>query len=84
MSPPIRCRWATSAAALRTGLLPRWFAWLGILVGIIQLFAIFFFPAFVYWAWILVAAILLLSRPAASTRSIRTRLNVAIDPCATT
>jgi len=56
--------WATSAVALRTGLLPRWFAWLGILVGIIQLFAIFFVPAFVYWGWILVASILLTWRPA--------------------
>jgi Domain of unknown function (DUF4386) len=56
--------WATSAVALRTGLLPRWFAWLGIFVGIIQLFAIFFVPAFVYWGWILVASVLLTWRPA--------------------
>lgn len=54
--------WATSAVAFRTGLLPRWFAWVGVLVGVICLFAIFFFPAFVYWAWILVASILLLRR----------------------
>src|SRR6266542_3034039 len=58
--------WATSAVALRTGLLPRWFGWLGILVGIIQLFAIFFFPVFVYWGWIVVAGTLLAWRPAAS------------------
>ena len=51
--------WATSAVALRTGLLPRWFAWVGVLVGIIQLFAIFFVPVFVYWGWIVVAAVLL-------------------------
>jgi magnesium-transporting ATPase (P-type) len=56
--------WATSAVALRTGLLPRWFAWLGVLVGIIQLFAVFFVPAFVYWGWILVASVLLTWRPA--------------------
>jgi len=42
--------------------------WLGILVGIIQLFAIFFFPVFLYWGWILVVAILLLLRPAAPRR----------------
>ena len=54
--------WATSAVAFRTGLLPRWFAWVGVVVGVICLFAIFFFPAFVYWAWILVASILLLRR----------------------
>jgi hypothetical protein len=54
--------WATSAVALRTGLLPRWFAWVGVVVGVICLFAVFFIPAFVYWAWILVASILLLRR----------------------
>ena len=32
------------------------------MVGVICLFAIFFVPAFVYWAWILVASILLLRR----------------------
>src|SRR5207249_4753880 len=58
--------WATSAVALRTGLLPRWFGWLGILVGILQLFAIFFIPAFIYWGWILVAAVLLVWRPGSS------------------
>jgi hypothetical protein len=59
--------WATSAVALRTKALPRWFGWLGILVGIILLFAVFFFPVFVYWAWILVAAILLAWRPTTMT-----------------
>ena len=51
--------WATSAVALRTGILPRWFAWLGILIGILQLFAIVFVPVFLYWGWIVVAAVLL-------------------------
>jgi Domain of unknown function (DUF4386) len=52
--------WATSAVALKTGLLPRWFGWVGVVVGVICLFAIFFIPAFVYWAWILVGSLLLL------------------------
>jgi hypothetical protein len=56
----------SSDAALRTGLLPRWFAWVGVIVGVICLFAIFFIPAFVYWAWILVASLLSL-RPRADT-----------------
>jgi len=54
--------WATSAVALRTGLLPRWFGWLGILVGVIQLFAIVFVPVFVYWGWLLLASALLTLR----------------------
>jgi hypothetical protein len=51
--------WATSALALRTDVLPRWFGWLGLLVGLILLFAIVFVPAFVYAGWIVLAAALL-------------------------
>jgi hypothetical protein len=49
--------WGTSAAA--AGTLPRWFSRAGIGVGVILLFAVFFFPAFLYWAWLLVASVLL-------------------------
>lgn len=49
--------WATSAAEIAT--LPRWFRRVGIGVGVIQLFALFFFPAFLYAAWLLVASVLL-------------------------
>jgi len=56
--------WGTSVVALRTGVLPRWFAWLGILVGIVQLLAIFFIPVFIYWGWIIIVAVLLTWRPA--------------------
>ena len=38
--------WPTSAIAFRAPILPRWFAWVGVFVGIINLFALFFFPAF--------------------------------------
>lgn len=58
--------WATSVVVLRTGILPRWFGWFGVVVGIISLFAVLFFPIFVYWLWIAVAAILLVLRPAPS------------------
>ena len=51
--------WTTSAVVLRRGLLPRWFGWLGILVGVLLLLAVFFIPAFIYMGWILVTAILL-------------------------
>ena len=57
--------WTTSALALQTAALPRWFAWAGIPVGVIQFGAVFFLPALIFWAWLLVAAVLLLlSRPA--------------------
>src|SRR5947209_2047255 len=55
--------WATSAVALRTRVLPRWYARLGILAGVVQLFGFFFFPFFVWWLWIIVTSILLISRP---------------------
>jgi len=55
--------WGTSAIALRTGVLPGWYARLGILAGVVQLFGFFFFPFFVWWLWIIVTAILLISRP---------------------
>jgi Domain of unknown function (DUF4386) len=60
---------ATSATALRTSLLPRWFAWLGIPVGIIQLLGFFFIPGFAFWGWILITAALLLRRPRAGSPS---------------
>ena len=55
--------WATSAVALRTSVLPRWYAQVGILAGAVQLFGFFFFPFFVWWLWIIVTSILLISRP---------------------
>jgi hypothetical protein len=54
--------WSVSAAALRTGLLPRWWARLGILIGIVQLFAFLFFPFFVWLLWIVGTSLLLTIR----------------------
>jgi hypothetical protein len=59
--------WATSTVARRSGLFPKWFVWIGVLAGILQLFAIFFIPAFIFWGWILIASLLLFFRPAART-----------------
>jgi len=59
--------WATSAVAIRTGVLPRWFGWVGVIVGVIQLVAILFFPILLWWVWILVAAALLTWRRDAIT-----------------
>jgi hypothetical protein len=58
--------WATSAVVLKTGILPRWFGWLGIVVGVVCLAAILFFPIFAYGLWIALAGILLALRPAPS------------------
>jgi len=55
--------WATPAVALRTSVLPRWYAQVGILAGVVQLFGFFFFPFFVWWLWIIVTSILLISQP---------------------
>src|SRR5207302_1406124 len=43
--------WGTSAIALRTGVLPGWYARLGILAGVVQLFGFFFFPFLIWWFW---------------------------------
>ncbi|HEU0194743.1 MAG TPA: hypothetical protein VFQ71_11125 [Gaiellales bacterium] len=55
--------WSTSAVAFRTGVLPRWFAWFGVVVGIVQLLAVFFIPALIFWLWVVVASILMLRAP---------------------
>src|SRR2546423_920219 len=47
---------ATSVIALRTGVFPRWFAWIGFLVAITLVVAFFFVPVFILWGWILVAS----------------------------
>jgi hypothetical protein len=54
--------WAASAVALRSGVLPKWFAWLGVAAGILQLLAIFFIPAFLFWGWVVIASLLLVFR----------------------
>ena len=54
--------WGTSAVALRTGVLPRWYAQLGIVNGVVQLFAFFFFPFFVWWVWLVLTSVLLVTR----------------------
>ena len=58
--------WATSAIALRSALLPKWFAWLAVVAGILQLFAIFFIPIFIFWGWIVLVGLFLTFRRAAA------------------
>jgi hypothetical protein len=54
--------WATSAVARRSGALPGWFVWFGFVAGVVALFALFFFPIFLYWIWIAVAGVLMAMR----------------------
>jgi hypothetical protein len=61
--------WATSMAALRTGVLPRWFAILGVVIGVSMLFGYFFFPFFAWWIWLVLASILLVRRTAPAPRT---------------
>ena len=56
---------ATSLVALRTGVVPRWLAWVGLVVAPITFFAPLFFPVLVFLAWVLVLSAVLLMRPAA-------------------
>jgi hypothetical protein len=62
--------WATSAVALRTAVLPRWYGRVGILVGVVQLLGFFFFPFFVWWLWIVVTSVLLVGRRSAATAAV--------------
>ncbi|MGH2995933.1 MAG: hypothetical protein ACRDON_06145 [Gaiellaceae bacterium] len=55
---------AASIVALRTALLPRWSALSGFLVAAAQLFAIFFFPIFVWLGWVLAVSAILILRSA--------------------
>jgi hypothetical protein len=55
---------ATSIVSLRTLVLPRWLALVGFLVAAVLLFAAFFFPLFVWMAWLLAVSIVLILRSA--------------------
>jgi hypothetical protein len=59
--------WGTSAVALSTTVLPRWFGRLGVVTGVVQLFGIFFFPFFAWWIWLALASLLLVQRPRTAT-----------------
>jgi hypothetical protein len=57
---------ATAVLSIRTGLLPKWLAWLSILVGITMLVSFFFLPFLIMLGWMLVVSITLIARPAAA------------------
>ena len=57
----------TSIVAHRTGLLPRWLSLAGFVVAAVLLFAAFYFPLFVWAAWVLAVSLVLLVRTARVT-----------------
>lgn len=69
---------AMGALAFRTGLLPRWYGWLSVVVAVIMIFSIFYLPTFVFIAWVIVTSGLLVSRRrgaiSATTAPVTTRL----------
>jgi hypothetical protein len=53
---------AASLAFMR-GTWPRWAGWLGVIVGVLALASIVFFPQFLFLAWVLVVSLLMFLRP---------------------
>jgi hypothetical protein len=64
---------ATSLIALRTGVFPGWFAWIGFLVAVTLVVAFFFVPVFILWGWILVVSGFMLLSARRPPRPITTR-----------
>ena len=55
---------AASYAFMSRGAWPKWAGWLGIVIGVLSLAAIVFFPQFLFLLWILVVSVLMFLRPA--------------------
>ena len=53
---------AAVGAIFRTGVFPRWLAWLGIVASIVLLFDVVYITIFPFWTWVLVASIVMLVR----------------------
>jgi hypothetical protein len=51
---------SASTAALRTGVLPAWLGWAGLIVAVAMLFAVFFVPILVFVGWVLVVSLVML------------------------
>lgn len=53
---------ATSLLGLRAGVVPRWLAWLGLIVAATMLVSFFFLPFLVFLGWLLVVSVVFLVR----------------------
>jgi hypothetical protein len=51
---------STSTAALRTGILPAWLGWTGLIVAVAMIFSFFFFPILAFVGWVLVVSLVML------------------------
>jgi hypothetical protein len=56
---------ATSIVALRTGILPKWFAWLGFVATIALLFGVVFIPMIALPIWLVAGSVILFRLPSA-------------------
>lgn len=54
---------ATALVSLRTGLLPRWLAWLSFLVALTMVASFAFIPFLIFLGWMLVVSLLLIWKP---------------------
>jgi len=61
-----------SIITLRTGALPKWSAWVGILAAIALLFAVIWIPQIALLIWTLCVSIAMLVRPAEATQAVPT------------
>jgi hypothetical protein len=60
---------AASLAFMRARVWPTWAGWVGIVVGILALASIVFFPQFLFLAWILVVSIVMFLRESRATHT---------------
>jgi hypothetical protein len=54
---------ATAVVIMRTGVLPRWFAWLGFVCGVVLLFGAVFLPVIALPIWLIAASVVLYRQP---------------------
>jgi hypothetical protein len=60
---------ATSVVIMRTGVLPRWLAYLGFVCGVVLLFGVVFIPVIALPIWLIAASIVLYRQPAGAATS---------------